>query len=151
MTAADCLLLDVQIFDTDCYGVMWHGAYTKWLEMARVAYLKRRGVLLSKPGEPDGLVYPVVAQQFAFRSPARMADVLALETTLAIEGRKLLFSQTFRQQDTGRAPEAPPIAAPSRVVMEALTTCVILDSRWKPLRRLPDDLLEKLTAPPPVA
>lgn len=134
--SADAMTLEVQIFDTDCYGVMWHGAYTKWLEMGRVAYLKRRGIVLSKPSDPNGHVYPVVAQQFAFRSPARMGDVLTLGTTLTLEGRRLLFSQTVAQ------------ASGDRVVMEALTTCVILDAQWKPLRRLPEAFLARLQAHP---
>ena len=36
--------IDVQIFDTDCFGVMWHGAYIKWLELGRVKLMESRGI-----------------------------------------------------------------------------------------------------------
>ena len=40
--------LDVQIFDTDCFGVMWHGAYVKWLELGRVKLMEERGIRLTR-------------------------------------------------------------------------------------------------------
>ncbi len=126
--------LDVHIFDTDCYGVMWHGAYTKWLEMARVNFLKAHGIELSPPDDPEGYVYPVVEQHLKFRSPARMGDVLTLSTTAEIQGHKIIFHQEFCQLETDKP------------VVQAETTCMVLDSRWKPFRKIPATLAEKLEA-----
>ncbi len=129
--------LAVQIFDTDCFGVMWHGAYTKWLEMGRVELLKSQGIELSKPddhlrGKPV-YIYPVTEQNFRFRSPARMADALILANEMTIEGYKLLFHQEFTQRDT------------EKVVMTAQTTCVVLNDQWRPLRTLPDFITDKFS------
>ena len=124
--------IDVNIFDTDCFGVMWHGAYTKWLEMGRVKFLEAQGIALSKPGEPNGYVYPVVEQNFKFKSPATFGDKLTLTTRLAIEGYKLFFYQTFRSHNT------------DKITVEAVTTAVLVDSDWKVQRRLPDFMIKGL-------
>ncbi|MBY0450146.1 MAG: acyl-CoA thioesterase [Cyanobacteria bacterium] len=126
------LRLDVHIFDTDCFGVMWHGAYVKWLEMGRVELMNSMGIRLSKPGEEAGYVYPVVDQHFRFRSPAQMADKLLLTTSVTINGHKLVFEQTFSQQET------------EKIVMQATTTVVVVDMQWRTQRRLPAELLQKL-------
>ncbi|MBX2861667.1 MAG: acyl-CoA thioesterase [Vampirovibrio sp.] len=118
----------VHIFDTDCYGVMWHGAYTKWLEMGRVDLLKSVGISLPKPEQADGYVCPVVDQHFTFKHPARMNDVLILTSRMTQEGRRLVFQQTFTQKDSGKT------------VMIGTTKCVLVDQKWKPLRQLPEEI-----------
>jgi len=124
--AGDLLTLDVNVFDTDCFGVMWHGAYTKWLEVGRVQYLAARGVRLSRPGDPDGYIYPVAEQSFRFRAPARYQDCLIMETRLEMTGAKLVFSQVIRHAET------------RKLILEAQTTCVIVDAQWTLQRKLPD-------------
>lgn len=120
--------LDVNIFDTDCYGVMWHGAYAKWLEMGRVKLLEAQGYTFSKPGEPNGYVFPVIEQNLKYKRPASYGDKLTLTTRIAIEGYKLLFLQSFRSHQT------------DQITVEALTTVVIVDARWKLQRRLPESV-----------
>lgn len=124
--------IDVNIFDTDCFGVMWHGAYTKWLEMGRVKFLEAQGIKLSPPGEPNGYVYPVVEQNFKFKSPAIFGDKLTLTTRLALEGYKFYFYQTFRSHKT------------DKITVEAITTVVLVDSEWKVQRRLPEFMRQGL-------
>lgn len=125
--------LDVQIFDTDCYGVMWHGAYTKWLEMGRVELLKQCGQTLSPPTEKGSLIYPVVEQNIKYKSPGRLNDTLVLTTQLNVDKHKLNFTQVFRQKET------------AKVVVEAITTCLVLNEDWKPYRRIPESLLQALS------
>jgi acyl-CoA thioester hydrolase len=128
--------LDVNVFDTDCFGVMWHGAYTKWMEMGRVKLFEGQGLLLSKPDDPNGFIYPVVEQNLKFKTSAQYQDKLTLTTRLAIEGYKLIFYQTFRSHST------------DRVTLEAVTTVVVLDSQWKLQRRIPDIVLQALDIQP---
>ena len=45
--------------DTDSYGVVWHGAYTKWFEAARVGLVEQLGLELEAL-EKSGIVFPVV-------------------------------------------------------------------------------------------
>ena len=124
--------LDVNIFDTDCYGVMWHGAYTKWMEMGRVKLFESQGVVLSKPNDPEGFIYPVVEQNLRYRTSAPYGDKLTLSTRLAVDGYKLIFHQNFRSHAT------------DKITLEATTTVVVVDANWKVQRRLPSKLTEVL-------
>ena len=83
--------LDVQIFDTDCFGVMWHGSYIKWLELGRVKLMESKGIKLSKPGDMEGYIYPVVEQNLKYKAPGPYQDNLTLTTVLEIQGPKFLF------------------------------------------------------------
>lgn len=125
--------LDVQIFDTDCFGVMWHGAYIKWLELGRVKLMEDRDIRLSRPDETQGYIYPVVDQQLRFKSPAPYQEKLTLTTTLTIEGFRLNFHQQFKAHSTGK------------VTLDAKTVVMICDMDWKLQRKVPQVLLEKLT------
>lgn len=124
--------LDVNIFDTDCYGVMWHGAYTKWMEMGRVKLFESQGVVLSKPNDPEGVIYPVVEQNLRYRTSAPYGDKLTLSTRLTVDGYKLIFHQSFRSHTT------------DKITLEAVTTVVVVDANWKVQRRLPSRLTEVL-------
>jgi acyl-CoA thioester hydrolase len=133
------ILLDVNIFDTDCYGVMWHGAYTKWMEMGRVQLLRARGIECNPPSPNDDgpfpYIYPVVEQQFKYLAPGRINDPLELVTKLEVQEPRLLFHQKAVNRNTGK------------VLMEALTVNVVLDGNWKMLRRLPPELKQALQTP----
>lgn len=126
--------LDVNIFDTDCFGVMWHGAYTKWMEMGRVKLFEDRDLVLDKPTQAEGFIYPVVEQNLRFKSSAPYQDKLTLTTKLTIEGYKLVFSQIFTSRITGKT------------TLEAVTTVVVLDTQWKLQRRIPPFILNCLSA-----
>jgi acyl-CoA thioesterase FadM len=151
------LQLSVQIFDTDCYGVMWHGAYHKWLEMGRVALMKACHIPAAPPpacGQPmatspnaltadeaaddtmPAYLYPVSQQHLTYVRPARLNDDLTLTTQVSLEGCRLVFTQVFSNTQTGKT------------VVEAITTCVAVDPvSWKPVRRLPPLLLHALEHP----
>lgn len=126
------LELDVNVFDTDCFGVMWHGAYIKWLEMGRVQQLEAQGIKLSHPNDPDGYIYPVVEQNLKYKTKAPYGDRLTLTTNLTIDGFKLIFHQVFRSQTT------------QQTTLEAVTTVLVLDSQWKVQRRLPSIITSAL-------
>jgi acyl-CoA thioester hydrolase len=126
---------DVNIFDTDCFGVMWHGAYTKWLEMGRVKLLEGQGLKLSRPNDPEGWIYPVVEQNFKFKSAAWYGDKLTLTTRLAMDGYKMVFLQNFRSHNT------------DKITLESVTTVVVLDAQWRVQRRLPDVIIQALGLP----
>ena len=122
----------MQIFDTDCFGVMWHGAYVKWLELGRVKLMEERGIRLSRPDEASGFIYPVVEQNFKFRAPAPYQNNLTLTTSLELDGFKLRFHQSFFSKEQ------------QKITMEADTLVMVCDMNWKLQRRIPAFLLEQL-------
>lgn len=125
---------DVHIYDTDCFGVMWHGAYTKWLEMGRVNLFRTIGVEVSTPADKEGYIYPVVDQHFKYKAPARFGDILTLTTRVEAVGHKLVFHQECRNLQT------------DKVTLEVVTTIVVLDMNWKTQRRIPEVIACKLPA-----
>lgn len=123
------LRFKVHIHDTDCYGVMWHGNYLKWLEQARDAVMVEAGLDLQVPQE--GYVYPVVEQQVRFRKPAKLRDVLEIRTTVEVKSPRLIFSQPiFRLKADGR----------ETLIYESTTVCVVCDANFKPFRRIPAEI-----------
>jgi acyl-CoA thioester hydrolase len=129
--------LDVQIFDTDCFGVMWHGAYLKWMELGRAKLLNNMGVSIELPGQANGHVYPVSEQTLSFKNKAPYGEPLRLTTVMSLQSFKLIFEQTFRS----RHPERD-----GQITLQAKTTVLVLDSQWKIQRRLPPFLMDALSA-----
>jgi acyl-CoA thioester hydrolase len=141
-----CLDLDVQIFDTDCFGVMWHGSYLKWMELGRSRLLNNIGIKLELPSLINdatsqdlstGYIYPVSEQTLSFKAKAPYGEPLRLTTTLRLQGFKLIFEQTFRSRHPNHN---------EQITLQASTTVLVLNSQWKIQRRLPNFLLEALAA-----
>ncbi|MDH4379716.1 MAG: thioesterase family protein [Vampirovibrionales bacterium] len=132
-------ITQVAIPDTDCYGVAWHGSYTRWLEAGRVDWFAQQGYTL--PGPPhtlaegeEPLVFPVIEQHLRFKAPARLWDELTIVTQVQVEGRRLIFPQKVLKGGTP--------------LMEATTTCVVIHgTTWKPYRSLPDTIAHLLPQP----
>ena len=132
-----CYQFEVHVFDTDCYGVMWHGAYLKWLEAARDKAVADCGINLQTPNE--GWVYPVAEQNLRFRKGAKLRDIITIQTQVSIQGPRLKFHQTMVR------PSAVETTA-EETLLEALTACVVCDAvQFKPLRRIPEALQQALT------
>jgi acyl-CoA thioester hydrolase len=73
--------LRVRFGETDLMGIVHHGSYVAYLEVARVEWLRRRGVAYAA-WAAGGLHMPVVELAVKYRSPARFDDELDVETTL---------------------------------------------------------------------
>ena len=67
--------------DTDSYGVVWHGAYTKWFEAARVEFTEKLGIDLETL-ESNKIVFPVVELNIRYKSSARMNERLVIKTKI---------------------------------------------------------------------
>ena len=59
--------------DTDSYGVVWHGAYTKWFEAARVGFVEELGLPLEEL-ESNNILFPVVEMNIRYKSSAKMNE-----------------------------------------------------------------------------
>ena len=59
--------------DTDSYGVVWHGAYTKWFEAARVGLVEELGLELESL-EKNNILFPVVEMNIRYKSSAKMNE-----------------------------------------------------------------------------
>jgi acyl-CoA thioester hydrolase len=98
-------LLPVRVYyeDTDFSGIVYHASYLRFLERGRTDFLRLAGldqsVLHANEG---GLVFSVRRMLIDFLRPARMDDVVTVETRVsAMKGASITMAQRIRRgQDT---------------------------------------------------
>jgi acyl-CoA thioester hydrolase len=87
--------------DTDFSGVVYHARYLEFLERGRSDYLRLCGVHhteLADGARGEKIVWVVRRMEIDFRSPARMDDVLTIETrTAEISGARIVMAQRIRR------------------------------------------------------
>lgn len=89
--------LPVRVYyeDTDFSGVVYHANYLRFLERGRTDSLRLAGIDQgSLHGEGRGLVFAVRRMGIDFLKPARMDDVVVVETRVqAVRGASLTLAQ----------------------------------------------------------
>lgn len=111
--------------DTDAGGVVYHGRYLGFLERGRTEFLRDMGHSIGSLHD-DGIIFPVVRVEIDYKSPARLDDLLTVETTIASVGRTsfVMEQRVLRSHD-------------KQLVCAAKVTLVCVDERMKP-KRLPE-------------
>jgi acyl-CoA thioester hydrolase len=94
-------ILPVRVYyeDTDFSGVVYHASYLRFLERGRTDSLRLAGVgQASLHAEGEGLIFAVRRMTIDFLKPARMDDVLLIETrTEEVRGASLVIAQAIRR------------------------------------------------------
>ncbi len=72
----------VRFAETDLMGIVHHASYLAYMEVARIEWLRRRGVTYAAWAE-QGIHLPVVDLAIKYRAPARFDDEIDVETTLS--------------------------------------------------------------------
>jgi acyl-CoA thioester hydrolase len=88
--------------DTDFSGFVYHARYLEFLERGRSDYLRLAGIhhTAMAAGEQP-LVWVVRKMEINFLSPARMDDIVTVETvTEEIGGARIIMAQTMSRGDT---------------------------------------------------
>jgi acyl-CoA thioester hydrolase len=89
--------------DTDFSGVVYHASYLRFMERGRTELLRARGMsqgtsLSAEPGDRFG--FAVRAMTIDFRRPARMDDLLTIETQVVeIGGASMELAQRVTRGD----------------------------------------------------
>lgn len=121
-------------FDTDAYGVVWHGSYLRWLEMGRVEWCEMKGFNLIDLKAQD-IVLPVVNLNVRYKSSAKLNDNLIIETWIEkFNSLSVTFKQVIKSKETGKT------------FIEAEVDVVAISNEGKLYRRMPDvlaDIFEK--------
>ena len=119
--------------DTDSYGVVWHGAYTKWFEAARVGLVEELGFDLETL-EGNNIVFPVVEMNIRYKSSARMNERIVIKTKIKeVRPMSITFEHNVYKKDT------------DILRVNAQTTIVVINSETgKMYRKMPADLYEKV-------
>jgi acyl-CoA thioester hydrolase len=95
------LLARVYYADTDFSGVVYHARYLEFLERGRSDYLRLAGVRhteLLEGQRSDKIVWIVRHMEIDFIKPARMDDVLTIDTrTEKVSGARIFMAQEIRR------------------------------------------------------
>ena len=80
--------------DTDFSGAVYHASYLRFMERGRTEFLRALGTDQASAYVSDGLGFAVRAMAIDFLKPARMDDVLAVETRVTeVAGASLAMQQ----------------------------------------------------------
>jgi acyl-CoA thioester hydrolase len=94
-------ILPVRVYyeDTDFSGVVYHASYLRFLERGRTDFLRLAGVDQSTlHADRAGLIFAVRRMTIDFLKPARMDDVLVVETrTEEVRGASLVIAQSIQR------------------------------------------------------
>lgn len=77
----DEIEIRVRYAETDQMGVVHHGNYALYLEMARIEWLRKLGISY-KSMEEEGMGLPVVSLSINFKKSALYDDVIKVKTQL---------------------------------------------------------------------
>lgn len=123
--------LKVRYAETDQMGVVHHGNYAQYLELARIEWLSKLGISY-KSMEEEGVILPVFTLELKFRKSAFFDDQLTVKTTLRKNPTvKIIFDYEIFNQN-------------SELLTTASTTLAFLDSNTKKPIKCPTYLLEKI-------
>jgi acyl-CoA thioester hydrolase len=118
--------------DTDFTGVVYHARYLQFFERGRTDYLRLCGIhhaALDAGEHGERLAWIVRRMEIDFKSPARIDDILTIETrTDAVSGARIVMRQV--------------ILRGSDVLCEARVEAALINAEGKP-RRFPKEWLTK--------
>jgi acyl-CoA thioester hydrolase len=85
VAALSVVRVRVRFGETDLMGIVHHGSYVSYMEVARIEWLRRRGVTYAD-WAAHGVHLPVVELSMRYRAPARFDDELDVHTSLVEVG-----------------------------------------------------------------
>lgn len=116
--------------DTDAYGVVWHGAYLRWLEKGRIDFCEQKGFNLVDL-KNDDIVLPVASLDIKYKVPAKLNDDLIIKTEVfEITPLYITFCQKIYDKDL------------KTLFIEAKVKVVAVNNDGKLYRRMPSTLYE---------
>ncbi len=121
----------VRYAETDQMGVVHHGNYAQYLELARIEWMEQFGISY-KNMEKNGIMLPVYEMNFKFKKPAHFDDILSIETGLREEPSvRLIFDYKIRNQD-------------GKLLTTATTTLVFMNAKTKQPISCPENILKAI-------
>ena len=113
--------------DTDAAGLVYHARYLHFMERARTEMLREAGSDHPRLLAEEGLAFAVRRMAIDFLRPARLDDLLAVETVMTgSTGARLELRQRVRRGED--------------LIAEAALTLACIDRAGRP-RRIPASLL----------
>ena len=121
----------IRYSETDQMGVVYHGNYAQYLELARVEWLRSLGISY-KTMEEDGIMLPVISLSINYIKPALYDDLITVKVILK---KKPAVRIEFDYEITNEAGD---------LLATANTVLVFMDMKRKRPTKCPQVLLDKL-------
>jgi acyl-CoA thioester hydrolase len=91
----------VNYSETDQMGVVYHGRYVVWLDVARTEHLRQAGFSY-KELEAEGIRLVVTDLRVRYRAPARYDDLVRIRCWVRdVASRRVVFGYTIEDAVTG--------------------------------------------------
>ena len=110
--------------DTDAGGVVYHGRYLGFFERGRTEFFRNQGLSVQQLHDA-GIIFPVVRMEIDFRYPARLDDLVRVESKIIDSGN----TSFTMQQQLRRVHD-------DKLLTEGKVTLVCVNEAMKP-KRLP--------------
>ncbi len=121
----------IRYSETDQMGVVYHGNYIQYLEMARVEWLRALGISY-KEMEENGVMLPVSQLSLKFISPAYYDDLLSVKVILSkIPTVRIEFDYEIRNEN-------------KKLICTANTVLAFVNITTRKPVKCPNYLLDKL-------
>ncbi len=90
-----------QYYETDRMGIIHHSNYIRWMEEARIDFLRQIGIRFSDL-EASGLISPIYQVSCQYRRTVKFEDVVAIEVSIVkYSGVKLVLAYRMTNETTG--------------------------------------------------
>ena len=94
--------MEVAFYDVDSYRVVWHGAYPKYMEIARGHLLEKIGYTYADM-ENDQYFFPVIGMEIKYIDSLVSGQLFTIEASLKEWENKLIIDYLICDADTGKA------------------------------------------------
>jgi acyl-CoA thioester hydrolase len=126
------IMARVYFADTDFSGVVYHARYLEFLERGRSDFLRLAGIHhteLADGKHGEKIVWVVRRMEIDFRAPARIDDILTVDTRAeSISGARIFMVQQIRRDDD--------------VLIDARVEAAIIGEIGRP-KRFPKEWIER--------
>jgi acyl-CoA thioester hydrolase len=92
--------LEIPFHDVDSMGIVWHGHYLKYFEIARTALMRKAGMDLAEM-QASGCIWPVVTCEVKYLRPLRYGQTVRVEARLEDYDCRLKISYAIRDPEGG--------------------------------------------------
>jgi acyl-CoA thioester hydrolase len=92
--------LEIPFHDVDSMGIVWHGHYLKYFELARTALMRRVGLDVADM-YASGCAWPVVTCEVKYIRPLRYGQKIQVEARLEDYDCRLRISYVIRDPESG--------------------------------------------------
>ena len=114
--------------DTDAYGVVWHGAYLRWMEAGRVEFCDLIGLDLVELKNND-IAIPVTNLNIRYKGSAKLDENIIVETSvIKVSPLTITFLQKITNAETGK------------LYIQAEVEVVAVNNNGKLYRKMPEVL-----------